>query len=364
MRTSVKITAYLILAGLILALLLLVAEFSFRSMPEYARAGFIFDEKMIYTLTPNFAATKPYAANKVGKEPFLLKFNNYGCRGEDFQKRKQEGTQRILMLGDSYQAGLDYPDEDIFPFIWEDRLNKNSDHKYEIYNASCPAWGTDQQYIFWKNSGRSFQPDHVVICFSPNDIREMYNHGVVDIDNGEIKLKEVALPADERRGWAWACRSSTYQYLQKNTFKTNYGDFPRVFHHFPVNYGVKDSTDWDMPLFLANTIDPVAKSYEMFEILLKDIQKDCKADGIQLHLVKLPIEIEYDDTYQDSLFSKTIVEENIEKIAERNQIPFTNLNGALRAEENPLGIFMDWEYHYDQEGHQWVADQLLKNVQL
>lgn len=362
MRTSVKITAYVLFSLLILLLTVLVAEFYFRTQPEYGKVGFVFDKKLIYHLTPNLTATKPYASNQVGKPPFTLRFNELGFRGPDIGT-KDEQVQRILMLGDSYQAGLDYPDGEIFVDRWEQILNTSGN--YEVINASCPAWGTDQHYILWNEKGKDLNPDHVVFCFSPNDIREMYNHGIVKLNaQDQIETVVAELPKDERRGWYWASKSSFFNYLQKNTLKTNYGDFPKVFHYYPVNYGKMDSTDWDMPLFLKDPIAEVHNSYALFSRLIAEIQSDCKKMGASLHLVKLPIKIEFDSTYQDSIFSKEIVTENISRIADSLDIPFINLNEELSKVENPLDIFMDWEYHYDQEGHQWVAQQLGRHIKL
>lgn len=366
---SVKYTAYAIFSLLVLIVVFLAGEFYTRSQPAYGRAGYVFSKDLIYHLTPNLVAEKAYAWGKVNKPPFTLRFNKQGFRGDDFNEYPEENTTRILVLGDSYTAGIDYPKEVTYVGQWEKKLNEKGTKQFEILNVSCPAWGTDQQYLFWEKYGRDLHPDHVVIMMSPNDVRETWNHQVVRYDHasGEIQVNNPVekIPTKERLGWNLAAKSSFYQMLQKKVFHTEYGDFFRVFWFFPVNYGIEDSTDWDRPLFLKDPFPEVEESYTLLEKLYTTINEDCKAVGAQLHLVKIPIRLEIDATYQDStLFNKQIVEQKMEAIARRNNIPFVNLNASLRAHQDPNSIFMSWEHHYDEDGHNWIANELYRLLPL
>jgi len=339
-------------------------ELYFRSQPDYGRTGYTFDQHLIYRLNPGLSAQKAHAWGKTGLPPFALTFNNKGFRGADFTNQKKEETIRVLVIGDSYTAGLDYPDDHIFTSQWENYLNQSG--QYEVLNASCPAWGTDQYYVYWKTEGKALKPDHVILMYSPNDLREMWNHGIVRLDPQQNKIvsKKASLPRGQYWGWALATRSSLYQFLQKKVFHTDHGNFLKIFHHYPVNYGIMDSTDWDMPLFLKEPFAEVEQSYDLLERLLVDIQEDCLAIGATLHVVKIPIRLEMDNTYQDSIFSKTIVEERIQQIANRNQILYYNLNDHIRQDSIGQGIFMSWEYHYNQAGHDWIAQALSEKISL
>lgn len=363
-RKSVRYTANAIITLIIIALVGLSLELFFRTKPKYGRAGFIYDSNLIFRLTPNFVGMKSHAWGKTGEPRFKLRFNNKGFRGPDFTRNKNKDTKRILVIGDSYTAGLDYPDDLIFTSQWQNMLNKSRPLSYEILNASCPAWGTDQQYLYWKLEGMDLKPDIVVIMFSPNDIREMWNHKLIRVDEnaGDLLIKKPTLSFKERTGWKLSTKSSLFNYFQKQLFRTDYGNYVRIFKYFPVNYGVMDSADWDLPLFLESPLPQVDKSYELFEKLLVDIKSDCDQINAEFHLVKLPIRREIDSTYQNSIFSKTIIEYRIEEIARRNDFCFHNFNALLRQHKNPEDIFMDWEYHYDQDGHDWIAKALYEQV--
>ncbi len=228
---AVRWTAYLIISTIILLVIVLGGELYFRSQPAYGKAGFIFDKHLIYRLTPELSAQKPYAWGKVGKPPFNLRFNNHGFRGPDIVSKKPANTKRILVLGDSYTAGLDFPDQEIFTAQWASLLNKSSSESFQVINASCPAWGTDQQYIYWKTQGHEIQADIVVIALSPNDIREMWNHKLVrfDKEKGQLIRNKARLPWQEQIGWKLAARSSFFQFIQHDLLKEDYGNFLRIF---------------------------------------------------------------------------------------------------------------------------------------
>lgn len=369
MKTSkpgkgVRLTAYALFFFLILTAVVLGLELYFRTQPAYAKAGYSYDPSLIFRLTPDLVGEKPHAWGKTGFPPYILRFNNAGFRGKDIQPAKAPGIAgRYLVLGDSYTAGLDFPDDLIFTAQWAAMLNAG-DKKYEVVNASCPSWGTDQQYLYWKKEGIRLQPDKVVILFCPNDLREMWNHNLIrpDPQTGDIHIKKARLPFKERIGWKLASRSSFFQYLQQKVFHSDYGNFFRIFHFYPVNYGVNDSTDWDMPMYLQNPFPAIDDSYRLLEQLLVDMKSDCEKIGAELHLVKIPIRVEVDSTYVRPGLSPLMVEEKLEALARRNHIRFHNLNNRLREQTDPKGIFMDWEYHYDQDGHDWVAKSLFEII--
>ncbi len=360
-RTSVKITAYVLFLGLFVAVALLATEVYFRFQPDYGRAGFSYDPVLFYRLTPGLVAQKPYAWGKVGREPFVLRFNKQGFRGPNFKKTKPEGVTRILVLGDSYTAGLDYPDDEIFTTQLAQQLTA-AGQKVEVLNASCPAWGGDQEYLYWRDEGKALKPDLLVVVFSPNDLREMWNKGLVRMGaDGGLIVKAPVLPKEELNGWKWASRSSFYQYLQKKYYETQYGDFLRVFNFYPVNYGFRDSTDWDMPLYLSASFPALDSSYVLYERLLKEMQQDVQGWGGKMALVKIPTRYEFDESYtKEADLSPTAVETRIADLTTRNNIPFLNLNQSLRADTTatPMRIFMDWEYHFDKDGHDFTASQM------
>lgn len=357
---GVKVVAFLFMLSLFLIAGLVIGEVACRFNPEYGRAGFQFDKNLIWRLNKNFVGQKAYAQGQVpGKEPFVLRINNKGFRGGNFKIAKSKDLKRIMVLGDSYTAGLDYPDDEVFTGAFEQLLNENGGDQYEVMNISCPAWGTDQQYQYWFTEGIKYQPDYLIIMIAPNDMRELYNKKLVTLnDHGEIETRSATLPAKERRGWYLANRSSFYQYLQKKVFKSNYGDFLKVFHYYPVNYGIKDTTDWDAPIYLKEPFPEIEKTYQLFEKLLETLIVSCEKNDTKMLLGKIPAKVEFDGSYDTTEFDPQIVGTRLDSIAKRQGVPLLDLNKVLMEKEDPLSIFMSWEYHFNQEGHDFAARQL------
>lgn len=358
-KKTAALVGRFILTLLIGVAILILLETIFRFDSRYGRVGFRFDNNLAWRLNKNLVALKPYAQWYVeGKKPFVLKFNNKGFRGDDFRKKKRKNVTRIMVMGDSYTAGLDYPDGEVFVDQIDHLLNQGK-KEYELMNVSCPAWGTDQHYIYWKKEGVNYAPDYLLLVLSPNDLREMYNKKICSLDEGgNIKIEKAKIPRGEKIGWYLASRSGFYQFLQKKVFKSDYGSFSKVFNFFPVNYGKKDSKDWDAPLFLKEPFDEVDATFTLFEALFKDLKKSCDAIGTNLLLSKIPTESEFDGSYETGEHDPNKITNFIDSIAQRYNVPFCNLNEILSKEEDPLKVYMHWEYHFNKYGHDYLAKQL------
>lgn len=358
---KVKLTALSFIAFLFLMVALMIGETLCRFNNEYGRAGFEFDKNLIWRLNKNFMGQKPYAQGMVpGKEPFVLRLNKSGFRGKNVKEKKGKDVKRIMILGDSYTAGLDYPDNEIFSGQLELMLNETKADQYEVMNISCPAWGTDQQYVYWFTEGIKYKPDYLIIMMASNDMRELYNKKLVRLtEQGNIEVNKANLPSKERRGWYWATRSSFFQFLQKKVMKTNYGDFFKVFHYYPVNYGIKDSTDWDAPNYLKEPFKEIKETYQLFEQLLAEIKGSCEKTGTKMLIGKIPAKVEFDGTYETNEHDPAIIATMAKTIAEKQGIPYLDLNEVLAEKEAPLSIFMSWEYHFNKNGHDFAAKQLL-----
>jgi hypothetical protein len=229
-----------------------------------------------------------------------------------------------------------------------------------VLNVSCPAWGTDQQFAYWMTEGRFYRPDYLVIMISNNDMREMYNKKLCELkDDGDYVLHKANIPLMERIGWYLATKSSVFQFVQKKITGTNYGDFLKVFEYYPVNYGIKDSSDWDAPLYLVDPFFEITQTYVLLDVLTKKIKETCEETETRLLLAKIPSKSEFTGDYEKEGYSPYLVTEKIKELADNNGIPFLNLNKILEdGDEDPLRIFMSWEYHFNKEGHDFVAEQL------
>lgn len=98
-----------------------------------------------------------------------LRTNSFGMRGDEVSVKKPANTLRILGLGDSVLLGwgLKYEDS-IMPILARmihDRLGVN----VETLNTSAPSYNTYVEVEVYRNLGRKFKPDMVLLLLVGND---------------------------------------------------------------------------------------------------------------------------------------------------------------------------------------------------
>jgi hypothetical protein len=82
-------------------------------------------------------------------------------------------ARRIMILGDSFTAGMQVGDDEVYPRRLEDRLNAGGVRRVEVLNAGVDAWGTDNALLYWEHDGWRYAPDLVVLAFdTTNDVFE------------------------------------------------------------------------------------------------------------------------------------------------------------------------------------------------
>ena len=95
-----------------------------------------------------------------------LAFNSLGMYDQEHTVTKAPGTFRILMLGDSYVHAIQVSEAATAHQRLEDRLNEKSGSiNYEVLSGGVINWGTNQQLIYYRDQGRAFQPDLVLLMF-------------------------------------------------------------------------------------------------------------------------------------------------------------------------------------------------------
>ena len=100
--------------------------------------------------------------------------NSQGWRSPEFAQMKSDDVFRVLVLGDSFMAGLQVNDDEIFSSVLRQRLNDAGlGKRVEVITFGVPSWGTDQQYLALRQYGLKLNPDLVVVAFyAQNDVAE------------------------------------------------------------------------------------------------------------------------------------------------------------------------------------------------
>lgn len=127
-------------------------------------ANVIYDEWLGWT----------FRTNTVRQEgTFTL--NSSGFRSQrDYSRIPPADTLRIATFGDSFTAGDDVRDDEVWAYLLERGL-KEAGIRAEVLNFGVGAYGMDQAYLRWQQLGRSFAPDIVIFGLQPENLKRNVN---------------------------------------------------------------------------------------------------------------------------------------------------------------------------------------------
>lgn len=137
-----------------------------------AKAGFLTldDRALRFRPKPGFRATVAGVDYRI---------NAHGLRGPELAPRKEAGTRRVLLLGDSYAFGLGVAEADAIPAQLALRLNEAAraadsaarapPAPIEVINCGVPAYQTEQERLLLERTGFALAPDVVVLLYFAND---------------------------------------------------------------------------------------------------------------------------------------------------------------------------------------------------
>ena len=94
------------------------------------------------------------------------------------------GKFRILIFGDSFTAGDGVSNRARFSDVLETLVPD-----VEVYNFGLPGSGTDQQYLVWREIGRHYEHDLVILAIQVENIRRVVaRYRVYRSQTGEARL--------------------------------------------------------------------------------------------------------------------------------------------------------------------------------
>lgn len=116
-------------------------------------------------------AFRPRSARQSG----TFTINGAGFRStRDFDLAPPPETVRIATFGDSFTAGDDVNDEEVWTSQLE-RVLQAAGMRAEVLNFGTGGYGMDQAYLTWKHRGQQYQPDIVIFGFQPENLKRNVN---------------------------------------------------------------------------------------------------------------------------------------------------------------------------------------------
>lgn len=167
-------TANLILLGAVSLATFLALEIVFRYTAhrilgggEWIATDAIFllgDDPVGYSLRPNASRLMSTGQAYTVRD----RVNSLGMNDVERTVAKVAGMRRILVLGDSFVFGQGVRKDRSLTSLLDSWLPE-----VEVLNAGVPGYGLEQEYVYFKERGRRFEPDLVLVGFFMNDL-----HGV------------------------------------------------------------------------------------------------------------------------------------------------------------------------------------------
>ncbi len=118
---------------------------------------------------------KPYYTTTVATGDIVhdLALNSVGMHDTEHPLTKQPDTFRILLLGDSFGRAHQVKESETAHQVLEDSFNSQTKLKAEVINSGVDGWGTGQELLYYRNEGRFYHPDVVILMFFlGNDVKD------------------------------------------------------------------------------------------------------------------------------------------------------------------------------------------------
>jgi len=118
-----------------------------------------------------FPNEKKYIKDIDSGEIFPVTINSHGFRGKEFSIAKPDDVIRVLTLGASSTFGFYNKDDETYPYLLEQRLNKlcHGPKRFEVINFAIPDARAEQIRSMFVAEGLAFDPDVITFYEGRND---------------------------------------------------------------------------------------------------------------------------------------------------------------------------------------------------
>ena len=331
MAGAKKVILYAIYLVVSSALLLEVALFFLES--QYPPPSF---ESISVT---SFGSTYCLSENrKLGYVPVANsgRFNSYGHLGPAYPRKKKEGLQRIVFVGDSVTEGIGVAENKRFTALLEQFMSP----KYEVINLAVRGYNFLQSAEYLKEVGLSFSPDIVIFGITFNDLFS---------DSGELKDLANKVLQSKQSTFYWA-------YYGTKGGVERYLLYSRLYRHLKFIWHKLTSKPTPNPESTKEAFSTFADKLKIDDVraVVRDLEDVAKKGGFRLVYLFLPFRAPELDK---DLLKREIVARGGSCIDLHEKA-----KKELNAEEYDELFRLADPCHFLVSGHLWVAKQLEKEL--
>jgi lysophospholipase L1-like esterase len=302
--------------------------------------------------------------------------NAHGWRDKERSEKRIPGLTRIAVLGDSFMAGTQVNDDQVFARQLETILGSG---KVEVLNFGISSTGTEQQDILYEKVVSAFKPDIVLLAFYSNDPMnsdpqleggpERKTRLTYRGEDGELVSFRQSTPLDGTRHWLrshsalYRMAVLTYRMARQAASPAGevagYPPYPKEFHVFdaPAN------ADWERGW---SRVDRAVASLKS-QIAPKHLIAFSAPEMLQTAPdPKALLQKQYGvDPPAD--FRPTYPSERFAKIAKKHGVPFIDLIPVFVDEQQKRTLEYPYLYftcdgHWNALGHRIAAETVAKAV--
>jgi len=162
-----RLAANLVLAATSVILTLLLLELGARRL--HLRTGFFLQNALAGCVQRSALLEKELVPRCTGRmQQVSLQTNRLGMRGPEL---RDDGSVRILGLGDSCTFGWNVDVDQAYPAVLERLVNRRpGSARYQVLNAGVPGYTSYQGLLYLRERGLALDPTIVVIGFGFNEL--------------------------------------------------------------------------------------------------------------------------------------------------------------------------------------------------
>ena len=211
--------------------------------------------------------------------------NSQGRRDVEQKLTKKKGVRRVQFYGDSFTWGYGVDADERFSDVFARQLEAKVKTDYEVQNFGTTGYGTDQEYLYFRDAGLENDPDLVVFAYH-NDVADVclkeaytYPRPFFQLSDDHLELTNVPVP---QREVAWTARfeieNPSWKHRVNRTLKSS-----RVYDFFKRRLLAIDSVR-------ARVIGapPYAETLEVIDALLLDADRLAKENEARFAIVLIP----------------------------------------------------------------------------
>lgn len=282
---------------------LFVLEFAVRLLPSPPKQFEHYDDTYICSPTMGWLG-RPNYQGQLTREEYAheIRFNQQGMYDTDHDFAKPPDTTRILWVGDSFAQALQVAEPETAHQQLEAMLNQRHgrpDLNFEVISSGVMGWGTGQELVYYREQGRRYQPDIVLLLFfMGNDVNNNLPGHALTIDGfncfapyfpvcetGQLDSEPwYHVPSFEP---AWAnCSpyqkgsSSLASHVQQNSYLFARLEPLLLARNPRRSYGQRFSLPF-AALYLPEESAEVQYGWQVTEGLLQQFQHEVQADGAE-----------------------------------------------------------------------------------